>query len=218
MGAKVIRLKIIHVSATGGIGLNSARVVGQKHDDNGDPIQFGHRRTKESGGRRALGGEFPPVQLARYAPRLVKALPLVDVQGRTLKAYAMFAQPEGPHTPPEPEWLRQQAASVLTGPPQEGDHPAGLLILHHGADGTYLLVSQWYGGDMLKHWVRGSVVDADGSTTFARLDQRDLVACVWELEIVRFERDAWVNTVLVPGRLDQDSLDAYLATTFSGWV
>ncbi|SEK91034.1 hypothetical protein SAMN05414137_104231 [Streptacidiphilus jiangxiensis] len=171
-----------------------------------------------NGKQRQFDDERLPVTFGRYAPRLVEALPPVDVEGRILKAYAMFANPDGSQLRPEPEWLRQQAASVLVDPLQEGDHPAGFLILHHGADGTYLLVSQWFGGDMLKHWVRGSVVDAEGNTTFAPLDQRDLVACVWELEVVRFERDAWVNTVLVPGRLDGDTLDAYLATTFSGWV
>jgi hypothetical protein len=153
-----------------------------------------------------------------YSPRLVKALPPLDVCGRVLKAYGMFAEPERRSAVPEPKWLEQHAASVLSESPQEGDHPVGFLILHYGMEGDYLLVSQWYDSDMLKHWVRGSVVDAGGDTTFAPLAQRDLIACVWELEIIKFERDAWVNTVLAQGRLDQASLDAYLGTTFSGWV
>lgn len=153
-----------------------------------------------------------------YSPRLVKALPPVDVSGRALKVYGMFAEPERAAVLPAPEWLRQQAASVLRGSPQPGDHPVGFLIMHYGTDGDYLLVSQWYDANMLKHWVRGSAVDAGGSTTFAPLAQRDLVACVWELEVIKFERDAWINTVLARGRLDRASLDAYLGTTFSGWV
>ncbi|MFJ3905039.1 hypothetical protein [Streptomyces sp. NPDC090025] len=138
--------------------------------------------------------------------------------GRTLKAYAMFAQPERDSTLPDPEWLRRHTASVLTDPPGEGDHPAGFLILHRGMQADYLLVSQWYDADMLKHWVRGSTTDADGATRFAPLGQPDLIACVWELEVIKFERDAWVNTVLAQGKLDETALDAYLDTTFSGWV
>ncbi|MFF2808841.1 hypothetical protein ACFVT2_17000 [Streptomyces sp. NPDC058000] len=153
-----------------------------------------------------------------YSPRLVKALPPVEVSGRTLKAYGMFAEPERSATLPTPEWLQQQAASVLSEPPQQGDHPVGFLILHYGTEGDYLLVSQWYDANMLKHWVRGSAVDAEGNSTLTPLVQRDLIACVWELEVIKFERDAWVNTVLAQGRLDQTSLDAYLGTTFSGWV
>ncbi|MFF2774377.1 hypothetical protein ACFVU3_05665 [Streptomyces sp. NPDC058052] len=153
-----------------------------------------------------------------YTPRLVKALPPVHVNGRTLKAYAMFAEPERAGELPKPEWLEHHAATVLSEPPAEGDHPAGFLILHRGAEGTYLLVSQWYDADMLKHWVRGAVVDAGGTTSFAPLAQRDLIACVWELEVVKFERDAWVNTVLARGSDDRAAIDAYLDTTFSGWV
>ncbi|MEU7635300.1 MULTISPECIES: hypothetical protein [unclassified Streptomyces] len=153
-----------------------------------------------------------------YSPRLVKALPPLDVCGRTLKVYGMFAEPDSSATLPEPEWLRQQAASVLSEPLQQGDHPVGFLILHYGTEGTYLLVSQWYDANMLKHWVRGSAVDAEGNSTVTPLVQRDLIACVWELEVIKFERDAWVNTVLAQGRLDRTSLDAYLDTTFSGWV
>ncbi|MGW0563273.1 hypothetical protein ACWDZ4_22345 [Streptomyces sp. NPDC003016] len=153
-----------------------------------------------------------------YSPRLVKALPPLDVSGRVLKVYGMFAEPERCSTLPAPERLQQQVASVLREPPQEGDHPVGFLILHYGEEGDYLLVSQWYDANMLKHWVRGTAVDAEGNTTVAPLAQRDLIACVWELEVIKFERDAWVNTVLAQGRLDQASLDAYLATTFSGWV
>ncbi|GGY65266.1 hypothetical protein [Streptomyces omiyaensis] len=153
-----------------------------------------------------------------YTPRLVKALPPVRANGRTLKAYAMFADPERSGEPPKPDWLERHAAAVLHEPLAGGDHPAGFLILHRGAEGTYLLVSQWYDADMLKHWVRGAVVDAEGETSFAPLPQRDLIACVWELEVVKFERDAWVNTVLARGSTGRDALEAYLGTTFSGWV
>jgi hypothetical protein len=154
-----------------------------------------------------------------YKPRRVVALAPVEVSGRVLKAYAMFADDPGASPDlPEPQWLRRHAASVLPEPPREGDHPVGFLILHHGLEGSYLLVSQWYDADMLKHWVRGAVAGADGGTVFAPLAQRDLIACVWELEVIRFERDAWVNTVLARGRLDSDVIDAYLGTTFSGWI
>jgi hypothetical protein len=151
-----------------------------------------------------------------YSPRLVTALPPLDVRDRTLKVYGMFAEPERRSTLPAPEWLAQQAAAVLSPGLDDGDHPLGFLILHYGRDGAYLLVSQWYDANMLKHWVLGAA--GDGSTPFAPLAQRDLVACVWELEVIGFERDAWVNTVLAHGELDDAARAAYLATTFSGWV
>jgi hypothetical protein len=153
-----------------------------------------------------------------YSPRLVKAFPPLEAAGRALKVYGLFAEPDSSAAFPPPQWLRQQAAGVLAGPPGAGDHPAGFLILHYGMDGNYLLVSQWYDANNLKHWVRGSAARAAAGTAFTPLAQRDLVACVWELEIIKFERDAWVNTVLACGHLGQAAIDAYLATTFSGWV
>lgn len=153
-----------------------------------------------------------------YSPRLVKAFPALNVCGRALKTYGIFAEPERRSTLPPAEWLAGHVAAVLREPPQPGDHPAGFLILHFARDGDYLLVSQWYDANMLKHWVRGSETDAAGGVTFAPLAQRDLIACVWELEVIKFERDAWVRTVLARGQLDQAGLDAYVGATFSGWV
>jgi hypothetical protein len=153
-----------------------------------------------------------------YSPRLVRALPPLDVSGRAIKVYGMYAEPEHHTTLPAPEWLEQQVAAVLTEPVQPGDHPVGFAILHYALDGSYLLVSQWYEANSLKHWVRGSDIGAAKNATFVPLAQSDLIACVWELEVIKFERDAWVRTVLTRGRLDQGTLDDYLATTFSGWV
>jgi hypothetical protein len=171
----------------------------------------------ESNTTRVVGpaGHLNPLT---YSPRLVKALTPVEVCGRILKVYAMFRDPGRRSTVPEPDFLQHHVASVLQEPRQPRDHPVGFVILHYGSQGDYLLVSQWYDADMLKHWVRGAVVDAAGATAFAPLAQRDLIACVWELEVIKFERDAWINTVLARGQLDQAALDAYLDTTFSGWV
>lgn len=165
-----------------------------------------------------LGGGKVACNSLTYAPRLVTARPPLDVRGRTLKVYGIFAEPERRSTLPAPEWLRRQAATVLSPDLADGDHPLGFLMLHYGLDGAYLLVSQWFDANMLKHRVLGAPGDPDGSTTFAPLAERDLVACVWELEVIRFERDAWVNTVLARGSLDPVTRAAYLATTFSGWV
>ncbi|GAA1407921.1 MULTISPECIES: hypothetical protein [Oerskovia] len=153
-----------------------------------------------------------------YAPRLVRALPPVEAGGRLLKVYVMFAEPDSFSRDPDPEWLREQVTSVLDTPPGEGDHPLGFLILHHGKEGTYLLLSQWFDADMLKHWVRGTSGAEEGGESFAPLAQRELIACVWELAIIAFERNAWVNTVLAQGRVDDSSVTAYLGTSFSGWV
>jgi len=53
-------------------------------------------------------GERRHVNPLTYSPRLVKALPPLDVCDRILKVYGMFAEPERSSTLPAPEWLQQQ--------------------------------------------------------------------------------------------------------------
>lgn len=150
-----------------------------------------------------------------YTPRLVISLPEATAVGRRYKTYAIVAEPGWSSDLPDTQWFSAQATKVLPDTLKEADHPVGFVILHLGMDGDYLLVSQWYDANMIRHRVRGA---PKGGSSFHPLDQSDLAACVWELEIIKFERDAWVNTVLAAGRIDQISIDAYLATTFSGWV
>lgn len=178
----------------------------------------GNVTTKAESNAPLVVGPVSPLNPLTYSPRLVKALAPIETCGRTLKVYGMFKDPARCSTVPEPDRLQRHVASVLREPVQPRDHPVGFVILHYGSQGDYLLVSQWYDADMLKHWVRGAVVDPTGAIAFAPLAERDLIACVWELEVIKFERDAWINTVLARGRLDEAALDAYLTTTFSGWV
>lgn len=98
----------------------------------------------------------------------------------------------------------------------ERDHRTGFAILHYALDGTYLLVSRWYGGNMLKH--EAFDIDAAGNSLRLRsLHDTRIVACVWEFEVMAFERNAWVRTAMLNGGTPA-SLEAYLGTHFTGWV
>jgi hypothetical protein len=156
--------------------------------------------------------------MSTYSPRLVQAFPAVSASGRTFKVYGIFADPDAQPAFPQPGWLRQHVASLRQEPIEQDDHAVGFLMLHFAKDGDYLLMSQWYGVNMLKHWVYRAQDDANGGPAFVALTQRDVIACVWELEVMKFERDAWVRTVMHRGALDEVSTDAYLSATFSGWV
>ena len=49
------------------------------------------------------------------------------------------------------------------------------------------------------------------------LEPTRIVACVWELEVIKFERDAWVRTAMA-GLGRPESLEAYFAAQMCGWV
>ncbi|NIF18156.1 hypothetical protein F3J43_14220 [Pantoea sp. Cy-639] len=75
---------------------------------------------------------------------------------------------------------------------------------------------------MLQHRVYKCVVDNRKLTNVASLAETGIIACVWELEIMKFERDAWVRTMLNASpkavRPGTDDVQAYLQSTFTGWV
>lgn len=90
------------------------------------------------------------------------------------------------------------------------DHPAfsekrqlgaGFAILHVGDEGVWLLLQLWLtGGIASRHLWRADI------DTPARFEQAPdhLMACVWELAIIDFERRAWIQTAM-----SGQSLDAY---------
>lgn len=70
---------------------------------------------------------------------------------------------------------------------------AGFAILHEGEEGLWLLLHQWVEGGICTHHLWRS--DLTGTAQFAPAAPR-LMACVWELGIIDFERRAWMETVM----------------------
>ena len=113
---------------------------------------------------------------------------------------------EGADAPP-PELLAAalgHAGAVLPGAMEAegGASGAGYLVLHRGRQGTWLLMHWWAHGDILC----GRLARAEpGGADFAAMDARPLIACVWEMEAMAEERDAWVGTMMAT----RPSLDAW---------
>lgn len=158
-----------------------------------------------------------PVVAGSYRPRLVRPFPAFAAAGRTMKLYGLFKEAARLQEFPSGSWITARVPPLL-GEPHPADEGVGFVMLHYGADGLYLLVSEWHGGDMLRHNVFGVEPDGHGRARFVGLDPGDLTICVWELEIMRFERDAWVRTVMASDAPRADAVAAYLAEGLSGWV
>lgn len=54
----------------------------------------------------------------------------------------------------------------------------------------------------------------------APLSMPDIIACVWELEVIKFERDQWVRTAMrdASGAPGAEALERYLGAAFAGAV
>lgn len=107
------------------------------------------------------------------------------------------------------EWL---LLGALGPKPDGGFHGPGFAVLHEGRDGAYLLVARWYAGHNLASDTYRVVRSGEG---FA-LERMSLFACIWEMSVYAFERDAWVRTVMSGRGLD--GVGDYLACRLEGYL
>lgn len=153
-----------------------------------------------------------------YTARPVRFLRLADLGGWRVKVYGISAHRERPD-PAFVEAAERLARDRLPSPPvwsavpgagpavSEDRYGIGILIAHEGREGGFALVSWWVGENMLQHHVY--FAPAHAPFTFEYLSPTGIVACVWELAVLAFEREAWIEAMLAnPGGPD---LQTYLA-------
>lgn len=139
-----------------------------------------------------------------YAPRPILWLGLHEAHGLRLKRYGV----DGGFAPFDPDRFAggiELAEAALPSPAVDGGRPgAGFLILHQGR-GDYVVLGWWDRENELplrvfvKHGAEAEWRPADTTES----------VCVWDIEILWREREAYVRTVLAGG-----SVDEYLARTF----
>lgn len=165
-----------------------------------------------SGGTPAEPGPFAP-----YRPRTIGFLGLAHRGPWTLKVYRLERVP-GVLPPALVEAAQDLALDFLELPmpqPRSGatdwaglpTHGLGFLLVHSGLDGVFIVLDVWIGENMLRQQVW--VTTLAPPWRFDSLRESGLAMCVWELQVIQHEREAWLRHVLTPsGRHD---LPAYLA-------
>jgi len=143
------------------------------------------------------GCEFAP-----YAPRPIRCHGVSRLAGFQIKDYSVVfgAEPV--------DWVDfsrgfELVARVLPSPAVGAGRPGvGFRIAHQGATGRYAVVAWWANENELP--LRLAVRRPQEEWRMAREDES---ICVWDLQILAHERDAYVETVLAGG-----SIDDYLAS------
>ena len=142
-----------------------------------------------------------------YQTRPIRFLELWEEAGWKLKVYGIAYR----RAFPRPELVQaakriaqphlQQAAS-----PGQG-YGVGFLGVHDGRGANFVFLDYWADENELHHHVYISPSDQPAQLEYAT--PSGLIACVWDLRVLCFERQAWLDTVLAnPGGPD---LEAYLA-------
>lgn len=135
---------------------------------------------------------------APYKPRPIRFLKMMDIRGWRLKVYGICHQ-DGPVVDEEPDGaLVAMALGVvrtkLPMPPQSDErYGVGFVIVHQGQDRNWVLLDWWHDREILKQVLMSSPLDQPEKITPVK---GDFLACTWELAVISFERQAWVDTVL----------------------
>jgi hypothetical protein len=93
------------------------------------------------------------------------------------------------------------------------DAGLGFAIAHDAADYCFVLVNWWAHENEVHQ--RILTAPLDDPAALRPLETR-AIGCIWELEVVDFERRAWLEHVLA--RAEGPDVEAYLAARFDGLV
>ncbi len=129
-----------------------------------------------------------------YQKRAIRFLELVQQDNWTLKVYGISATGEFPAA----QIVSAAKALAFQRLPQpaitDNCYGAAFLIVHQGADANWILLDWWVDECILQHHVYTSPLD--DPQTLRYISPTGILACVWELAVHSFERQAWIDTVL----------------------
>jgi hypothetical protein len=128
-----------------------------------------------------------------YQPRPIRFLELWQEAEWRLKVYGIAYQ----RPLPRPELLeaaKRVARPRLLSANGQRHYGVGFLGVHDGRGANFVFVDYWADENELHHHVY--VSPADDPVALDYVTPTGLVACVWDLRVLGFERQAWVDTVL----------------------
>jgi hypothetical protein len=126
---------------------------------------------------------------------VIRFLTLLEEGGWRLKLYGIAeperAMPGLEWAPPVRSLAREDLRSRRSG---FKGHGAGFATVHHGFEANFVLLDWRVGLNMLENHVHLSPLD--DPFRLERVTPTGLSACVWELAIMAYEREARLETVL----------------------
>lgn len=130
-----------------------------------------------------------------YKPRHLRFKELLSLPDWKVKVYTIskteqFHHPEYYAAAKEalPRWLSMKNSF-------NAEHKGmAFLILHAGSEGYFSLINWWLDGYMLNTNI--FFCTRESPADFKRVSGDGLAPCIWEMEIIDYERRAWTEHVL----------------------
>lgn len=149
--------------------------------------------------------------MQRYRPRAIRHLELWSCEGWRIKVYGISVTSRMPGSGLV-DAGRRVATEILTGVATGTPHYGiGFMGVHRGATADVVFVDWWAAENELHHHLH--VAESGRPGTLRPRSADELTACVWDLELIAFERAAWIRYVLE--RADAPDPDTYLSTVLS---
>lgn len=143
-----------------------------------------------------------------YKKRSVRFLELWSNSGWLLKIYGIAYEGEFPRerlVKKAKELAKKHLSQLAV---TDSHYGVGFKGVHDGRGGSFIFIDWWSDENELNHHVY--VASHEIPDEFIYISPKGLIACVWDLKILSFEREAWLNCVL--NNPDGPSLEKYLAT------
>jgi hypothetical protein len=149
----------------------------------------------------------------RYAARSIRFIELWRCEDWRIKLYGITYRGSIPDAT-----LIEAAKDLVSGclpQPAVTDHRygVGFMGVHQGRGSNLVFLDWWANENELFHHACTSPSGEPGA--FEYVTPTGLAACVWDLAVIAFERQAWINTVLSAPAPD---VEHYLAMRFEGQV
>lgn len=129
-----------------------------------------------------------------YQSRPIRFLELWQTAGWTLKLYGIaYRRPS-----PRPELLvaaKSAAVAHLAKIQTNNHYHLGFMGVHDGRGANFVFVDYWADENELHHHVYVSPATQPANLEY--VTPTGLIACVWDLRVICFECQAWLETVLV---------------------
>lgn len=146
----------------------------------------------------------PPDSLSEtYRPRPTRMIDVRELNGWKLKVYEISRR--GTPLPSDVVDAALRCVHEKTIWPTEAEQRFGFVVLNKGEQAMWALAHVWV-NDILRQFVYFAPLD--NPTRFDVSPMPGFNACVWDLEVTRHERDAWVAHVMSDPSNSQ--FDAYL--------
>lgn len=143
----------------------------------------------------------------QYHSRPIRFLELWQPDGWRIKVYGISYNSDLPRAElvQASKDVLKQHLPVLS--PEQRHYGVGFMGVHDGRGSNFVFIDYWADENELHHHVYAS--PSEQAKRFEYITPGGLIACVWDLRLICFERDAWVELVL--DNPSEPDLEAYLA-------